>query len=59
MRYTSEYTSQFCERRFVNHTVWWRNVAACIEIYTKQNKKKKEKKKQALGYFVYLTNKRR
>ena len=43
MRYTSEYTSQFCERRFVNHTVWWGNVAACIEIYNFKQKK------QALG----------
>lgn len=43
MRYTSEYTSQFCERRFVNHTVWWGNVDACIEIYNFKQKK------QALG----------
>lgn len=56
--------SQFCERRFVNHTVWWGNVAACIYINNFKQKKKKKKKTSSWviitsEYIVYLTNKRR
>ena len=49
--------NQFCERRFVNHTVWWGNVAACIEINNfKQKKKRKTSSWVISEYSVYLTN---